>query len=274
MSASGDGFDIRTLAATYHPGTTLATHRHRWGQLVFAAAGVMHVNTGDAVWLIPPTRAIWLPAGVAHAITMQGDVMMRTLYIDAPRAGALPATPHVLEIAPLLRELILHIVAIGMLTPALPAHDRMAGMLVDLVLSARHEDLSLPLPRDGRARRLAEHWQRTPGERRDLAALALAFGASLRTLQRVFPAETGLTLEAWRQKSRLIHGVGLLVAGASVTGAALDCGYDSPAAFSFAFTRHFRVSPGRYRGGEGRKGSSFFQKRTCLLFARADGRCR
>lgn len=251
--SGGDGFDVRTLAATYHAGTALAAHRHRWGQLVFAASGVMRVATDGAVWLIPPTRAIWLPAGVSHAIAMQGEVAMRTLYIDAPRAAPLPATPHVLEVAPLLRELILHILRIGMLAPDRPEHDRIAGLLIDLLLAAPHEDLMLPLPRDARALRLAECWQRDAGDRRDLADLATQAGASLRTLQRLFPSETGLTLDAWRQKARLIQAVGRLVAGAGVTDVALDCGYDSVAAFSSAFKRHFRVSPGRYRVSQAAK---------------------
>ncbi|WP_400771044.1 AraC family ligand binding domain-containing protein [Methylosinus sporium] len=85
MSAGGDGFDIRTLAETYHAGMTLAAHRHRWGQLVFANSGVMRVMTEAAAWLVPPTRAIWLPAGVQHVIAVQGEVAMRSLYIDAPR---------------------------------------------------------------------------------------------------------------------------------------------------------------------------------------------
>jgi hypothetical protein len=50
----------------------------------------MRVMTDDATWLIPSTRAIWLPAGLQHAIAVQGEVAMRTLYIDLPRAEPLP----------------------------------------------------------------------------------------------------------------------------------------------------------------------------------------
>ncbi|PIC01361.1 helix-turn-helix transcriptional regulator [Caulobacter sp. X] len=245
---SGDGFDVRTLAATFYAGTTLGAHRHAWGQLVFAASGVMRVTTEAAAWTIPPTRAIWLPAGVPHAIVVQGEVALRTLYIDRPRSDPLPKAPEALEVAPLLRELILHILAIGMLAPDRPEHDRLAGLLVDLLISARREDLSLPLPRDARALRVAEIWRRDPADGRALADIAREAGASLRTLQRLFPAETGLSLEAWRQKARLIHAVTRLSAGVSVTETALDCGYQSPAAFAEAFTRRFGVSPTRFAG--------------------------
>lgn len=246
MSDQGDGFDVRTLAATFHAGTTLAPHRHSWGQLVFAASGVMQVVTDDAAWLIPTTRAIWLPAGVRHRIAARSEIAMRTLYIDGTRAAALSAEPRVLEVAPLLRELILHILCVGMLTPARPDHDRLAGLLIDLLAQAHREDLMLPLPHDPRARKFAEHMLRNPGDGRDMSLLATEVGASLRTLQRLFPRQTGLTMEAWRQKARLIHAVACLSAGASVASTALDCGYRSFASFSAAFTRQFGASPRRY----------------------------
>jgi AraC-like DNA-binding protein len=244
--SEGDGFDVRTLAAGFHAGTVLPRHRHGWGQLVFAASGVMRVATDEAAWLIPPTRAIWLPARLGHALDMRSEVALRTLYIDGPRAAPLPESARVLEVAPLLRELILHILSIGMLDPGRPEHDRLAGLLVDLMLAARPLDLILPMPRDPRALRLARLWQDDPADGRGLAELAAGTGASLRTLQRLFLDETGLTLEAWRQKARLIHAVGRLAAGASVTGAAFDCGYQSLSAFNAAFRRQFGVPPGRY----------------------------
>ncbi len=246
MTAPDDGCDVRTLAAGYHAGTTIAPHRHRWGQLVFAASGVMHVATDRAAWLIPPTRAIWIPAGHRHGIVMRGEVAMRTLYIALPRAHALPTAPRVIGVPALLRELILHILRIGVLVRHRAEHERLAGLLVDLILAAGTEDLMLPLPRDPRARRLAEHWQAHPADERALAELAREVGASLRTMQRLFSGETGLTLQAWRQRARLIHAVTLLASGTSVTNTALDCGYRSVAAFGSAFSRHFGKPPGRY----------------------------
>ncbi len=171
---------------------------------------------------------------------------MRTLYIAPERAATLSLEPAALEVAPLLRELILHILDVGMLAPARPEHDRLAGLLIDLVRTARPLDLSLPLPRDSRAARLAAHLQAHPDDGRELRLLAGEANASLRTLQRLFLSDTGLTLEAWRRKARLIHAAAALASGAGVTAAALDCGYRSPGAFISAFARQFGVTPGRY----------------------------
>lgn len=244
--ADSDGCEVRSLAVTFRSGARVGEHAHGWGQLVFGSSGIMRVTTDEAIWWTPPTRAIWLPAGVPHSIAISGSVAMRTLYIARDRASSLPTAPSVLEVAPLLRELVLHILALGMLARDRPDHARITGLLIDLLLQARPQDLRLPLPRDARARRLADHVQKQPADARDLDDLAKLAGASLRTLQRIFPIETGLTIETWRQKARLLHAMAGLSSGANVTEAALDCGYQSVAAFIAAFTRQFGMTPGRY----------------------------
>jgi AraC-like DNA-binding protein len=247
LSATGDGFDVRSLSSTYPDGLRLGEHHHPWGQLVYARTGVMRVMTPGAAWTVPPTRAIWLPPERTHEIVMQGLVAMRTLYIAPERATALPAEATALEVEPLLRELILHVLTIGMLDPLRPAHDRLAGVLIDRIVAARPVDLFLPWPADSRALALAERLRAAPTDRSDISASATEAGASLRTLQRLFLAQTGLTIEAWRQKARLVHAASLLSLGNSVTNTAADCGYDSLSAFIAAFQRQFGVTPGRYR---------------------------
>lgn len=246
MSATADGFDVRSLAVTFRHGALIGRHAHPWGQLVFATRGVMRVTTDEMAWIVPATRAIWLPPGLIHEIAMSGEVAMRTLYLAPTPAAALSSAAAALEVSPFLRELILHILKLGMLAPTRPEHERLTGLLQDLLAAAPEEPLSIPLPRDPRARRLAERVQDHPESDDDLARLARGAGASLRTLQRLFPRETGLTLEAWRQRVRLIHAAACLSAGASVTHAALESGYQSVGAFIAAFRRQFGVTPGRY----------------------------
>jgi len=246
LSSVGDGFWVRSLAETYPAGGHIPRHQHPWGQLAYAIRGALRILTPEAVRLAPPTRAVWLPPGRPHEIWMQGETAMRTLYIDPETAAPLPQSETVLEVTPLLRELILHILGVGMLGPGEPAHARLTGVLIDLLVQARPQDLALPLPRDPRALAFAELVQADPADAAGLGVLARRAGASLRTLQRLFPDETGLTLDAWRLKARLIWAVAALSGGASVSATALACGYESPSAFITAFKRQFGVTPGRY----------------------------
>jgi AraC-like DNA-binding protein len=247
---TGDGFDVRSLSQTFRDGHVGTPHAHPWGQLTYARTGVMQVVTGGRVWFVPPTRAIWIPPRALHVIAFRGDVAFRTLYVAPERAGAVLRDVEALRVDTLLQHLIVHIVTIGMLDPRRPDHDRLAGVLLDLIAAARGDDLWLPLPHDARALRLAERLRAQPADKTDLESLAANTGASLRTLQRSFVQETGLTIEQWRQKARLVHSSADLARGASVTEAALGCGYDSTSAYIAAFRAQFGVTPGRFARGE------------------------
>ena len=140
----------------------------------------MHIATPTALWITPPTRAVWIPPGRTHEITMQGATAMRFLYIDPVTAGALPGEEAVFEVAPLLRELILHILGIGMLGPGDPAHERLTGLLIDLLVAAPRQDLALPLPRrPAREAPWPKRLQAEPGE--DISLAGMARGAGVTT---------------------------------------------------------------------------------------------
>jgi AraC-like DNA-binding protein len=239
-------FDVRSLSVTYRDGFHVGRHHHEWAQLVYARSGIMRVASEGQIWLVPPTRAIWIPAQTEHEFRVRGEVAFRTLYVAAERGRCVIREMGAFEVAPFLGELILHILTLQMLDPNMPSHDRLAGVLVDLINEAQSIDLRLPLPDDARARRLADHFQSEPHDRADLPRLAATMGASVRTLQRRFVSETGMTIDAWRQKARLIASTAGLSAGSSVTSAALDCGYDSPSAFIAAFKRQFSVTPRQF----------------------------
>ena len=238
-------FLVRTLAATFYGGHHVEPHAHAWGQLIYAASGVMRVKAGDRLWLVPPARAVWAPAGLRHEIWARGDFAMRTVYLEPGFARPLAAECRAIEVSPLLRELILHIVSLGMLQDDDPAHRRLAGVLVDLLGAAANLPLSLPLPEDPRAVRAAARLQDLPSDPAPLSSIARDAGASVRTLQRLYLEETGLGFGEWRQRLRLLHAASAIGAGASVTEAGLDAGYASTSAFIAAFRRMFGHTPAR-----------------------------
>src|ERR1700675_4996912 len=78
--STGDG--IHMIANNYAKGVRLDTHMHREAQLVYAARGTMQVTTPKGRWLVPPDRAVWVPARLEHSIDVLADIDMRTLYFD------------------------------------------------------------------------------------------------------------------------------------------------------------------------------------------------
>lgn len=244
--AAEQPFLARSLAAGYLSGAVLDRHSHDWVQLVYASEGVMSVVTEEGTWIVPPNRGVLIPAKVGHAISMSGKVSMRTIYFLPRLAKKLPQRCCVIEVSPLLRELILRAVAMGPLRRDVPEHRRVVDFMLDQLRILPTLPLDLPMPRDTRALRVAIRIRDDPGERATLATLAKVAGAGHRTLERLFQADTGMTLGRWRQQARLLLAVRLLAGGESVTTTALEAGYDSTSAFIEAFSSVFGTTPGRY----------------------------
>ena len=236
----------RALSTTYSGGSCLHPHRHASHQLLFAASGAMTVTSERTSWMIPPGRAVLIPAGVLHSIRMWGDVAMRSLYFPADVAIPLTdrATCRVISVTALLRELILRVAELAALDSRVAAEARVMSVLMDELAAAPIEPLLLPLPSDPRALAAATCVLTDPAAAATADALARRSGLSARTLERLFRAETGMPFGMWRQKARLLESVRLLVERRSVTDAALDCGYSSVSAYIAAFKQTFGCTPG------------------------------
>jgi AraC-like DNA-binding protein/quercetin dioxygenase-like cupin family protein len=239
-------FQIRSLALNFASGHEIHAHAHEWHQLIYASRGAMSVNTVDGSWVVPPKRAVWMPGGVTHEIEMAGTVAMRTLYLSPELAATLPRSCRVMEVTPLLRELILHILDLGMLDRTVPEQARLIGVIVDQLNAIPVAPLKLVMPTDSRALRVAESLRLRPGDNESLDVLAKDAGASKRTIERLFQDETDLSFGKWRQQLRLLHALKLLALGESVTTAALEVGYDSTSAFISVFKNAMGTTPGRY----------------------------
>lgn len=241
---------IRSLATNYASGYRIEPHQHPWHQFLYATSGAMTVSTQNSSWMIPTGRAVFIPAGCTHAIRMWGAVEMRTLYLSPGLTGFENPNCRVVEVTPLLRELVLRTVE-RMGLDSRSAHDsRVIGLVEDEVKTVmeRTEDspLVLALPADAQALTLARSVLDEPSVNDSVDRLAKKHGLARRTLERRFRDETGMSFGMWRQKARLLDSIRLLAQGKSVTDAALDCGYSSVSAFIAAFKSTFGYTPGHF----------------------------
>ena len=227
-------------------GETLAFHHHRRAQLVYASQGVMTVTTGSAAYVVPPQRAVWMPAEVEHRIDAYHAVAMRTLYIEPSVAKRFPAEPCVLQVTALLRELIISAVAAGNHYGPDSPQARVEQVILDQISAQPVAALILPLPEDQRLRRVTQALMKDVSDSRSLDQWAREAGASKRTLNRLFASQTGMSFRAWRQQRRLLRALELLAIGESVTSTALELGYWNTSAFIAMFRRCLGTTPTRY----------------------------
>ena len=227
-------------------GTSTGWHSHPRGQLLYAIKGVMIIQSEAGTWVVPPNRALWMISGLVHNVTMSGDVEMRTAYIDSGLVQNLPEQTCVINVSPLLRELLVEAVRIPLDCEIGPRDERLVGLLLDEVRGSNAIPLHLPMPSDPRLTKMCQSLIEHPADGSSAKSWADAMSMGERTLHRLFSQETGMTFAQWREQARLLSALKELAAGKKGIEVALNCGYSSQSAFSAMFRRHFGVSPSAF----------------------------
>ncbi|XAH24645.1 helix-turn-helix transcriptional regulator [Xylophilus sp. GW821-FHT01B05] len=239
---------VLAIGSDYAQGQRLPPHAHRRAQLLYGATGVMQVATQEGAWVVPPQRAVWIPAGVQHEVRMLG-VSTRSLYIEPAAVPARSGGCEVVGVSPLLRQLLMEAVD-------LPAEYDQRGRDGALMALLLHEvarmpalPLHIPLPRDARLLPLCQAFLQQPDAHGSPQAWAQRLHMSDRSFSRLFRTQTGMAFSEWRQRACVVLALARLAAGEPVTSIAMDFGYDSPAAFSTMFRRVLGQAPTAYLAG-------------------------
>jgi AraC-like DNA-binding protein/quercetin dioxygenase-like cupin family protein len=247
--------DVVAISTRYPAGTLLPSHRHRRAQLLYGATGTMRVQTGHGSWTVPPHRAVLIPPDTSHTVLMTGTdagapVVTRSLYLEAGSVPWFPDRCRVVEVSPLLRELLAAAIDIE------PRYARRGrdGTLLALVLHelrrAAPLPFDLPLPAEPELRALCQRFLSRPRLDTPPGQWARELNLSLRTLQRRFTAETGISPATWRRRACALHALPRLAAGHPVAEIAADLGYGTPSAFTGMFHQLLGAPPSAYRTGE------------------------
>jgi AraC-like DNA-binding protein len=245
---------IRSFGVTFHtwqkvpPQPLVPPAAGMWHQLVCATRGALTVRTDRCAWVVPPHRAVWIPAGFEYRLEMSGVVAVRMLYIRPLKRGdpSFPRDCAVVNVTPLLRELIQRTVQVGALDATVPEQKRLIGVILDELKVLIAVPLQLPSPRDSRAVQFAALANRDSGGAPPTETLLRRCGTSRRTMERLFRAETGMSLGQWQRRQTLLRALRRLAAGENVSGVAGELGYNSASAFIAMFRRELGQTPKRY----------------------------
>ena len=234
---------LAVMAKRFPDGFHIPPHSHPRDQLIYGISGVMRIETSEDAWVVPPDRALLMPAGVDHSVDIRGSVEMRTLYITPTE----PAAIKVLAVSPLLRELV------GALAqePMDYLGNRRAEQIAELIATelsrASALPLNIPLPRDARLQQVCQKLLSDPSIKLSLEQLADQTAASAKTLARLCEKELGMSFSVWRRRIRFAKALELLEQNRPMKFIARACGYDSSSAFTYAFRQEFGVTPKEFR---------------------------
>ncbi len=257
---------VRAKVHRLRTDTQVIPHSHPWGQLALSFVGVTRLTVADGTYIVPPSRALWIPPGVEHAITVVEDSDLRTLYIHQPRgrcgpdvARAEQASWHecrVLEVSELLRALVLAMDmrpddAPALTTSELQREQLLCALVQDELRRAQPLRLGVSLPADKRLRALCEAVLDEPTRHATLEGWARDSGASPRTLARLFRQQLGTTFGQWRQQVLLAKAVAMAASKRPMSHIAAELGYASASAFSAMVRRSVGAPPTRFLGQQG-----------------------
>ena len=243
--------------------TQVRPHSHPWAQVAISTTGVLRLTVPRGTYIVPPSRALWIPPGVEHAVTMVEDADLRTLYFYQQPGRCGPAVARaqeepwrqcrVLEVSELLRAVVREMPTDpddgAPPPPELLHRERhLSALILDELRRASSVRLGVDLPRDKRLRHLCEAVLADPTRHDTLADWARDTGASPRTVARLFRQELGSTFTQWRQQVILARAVALAAGRKPINQIAAELGYNSPSAFSAMVRRAVGLAPGRFLG--------------------------
>lgn len=237
---------VTAMAKEFPSGHLIPKHEHTRSQLLYASSGVMTVKTSKGLWVVPPLRAIWIPAFTSHEIEVSGQLSMRTLYIDPDYYSGPSKDCCVISVSLLLKSLILEIVNMPRIYPLNGPEERLIQVTIDQLRIVNVTGLVLPIPKDKRLKKIYILLSATPDDNRTLDEWGKEVGATGRTLARHYRVETGMSFGQWRQQLRILEALKRLGMDETVTTVAIDLGYDSPSAFISMFKKALGQTPGRY----------------------------
>lgn len=234
---------VSAFARANRVGHVIKPHTHKRDQLIYAIRGVMTIQTSDSIWTIPSSYSLWTPAHVEHSVKMDTDVEMRTLYFIPGTVLGSPNECQVRAVSPLLRELIIRAMTIPPLYDENGPDGRLMQVIVDEICGQQVMPFSLRLPKDRRLDQLCRYLLGSLDESESIGQLGDKVGLSERSIIRLFPLETGMTLHHWRQQARLMRAFALAEQGKPLGAIANELGYSTPSAFAKMFRKMFGQSP-------------------------------
>ncbi|AMO98654.1 cupin domain protein [Collimonas arenae] len=234
---------VRVRARNLEAAELLHAHSHPWGQVTYAAEGVLRVSVGNSTWIVPPLRAIWIPPLVEHEIATMEKSQLRALYVHSDLAPFDGRQCIVLEVSTLLRELI---AALSQVNEDSQRETLISQLILNELAEAKTQAIRIALPTEKRLHAICQALIETPDSNTTLADWAQQVGASERTLARLFERDLGMTFGQWRQQIRLAHAAPMIARGMPLSLVATELGYASQSAFSAMFRKTFGQSPSTF----------------------------
>lgn len=231
-----EGVLVRFWSLDHHRAEPVLWPISPWPKLVYAAEGTLQVESANRLWVLPSSRALWVPAGESHRAATLGRARVRTLYFSPDMR--FERAEGTVAVRPLLRELIVEACDCGPLRTGEARFEAIAVLLRFELEWAPAVPTGIVLPHSDWLRAWTSAFLADP-------STPLKGEWSRRTLERHLQKETGMSLGQWCQQARAVIGLRALSTGSTVLEAAMEAGFATSSGFVHSFRKRFGTTPGR-----------------------------
>lgn len=239
-------YPIYAYAQSYVDGYFEGFHQHDRIQLLHTLSGVIHVQTEEGIWVIPPSKGIWIPACKPHSITIYGAVEARGVFVEPFARADFNSQCCVVAISKLLSELINH--AIYIQDEVLPhtRNERLLALILDELRFLQQIPFQLPEAKSVLLKDICAYLKKDLSVVHSLDEIAQQYFVSAKTISRLFQKELNMNFTVWLRQAKLLKALTDLEMKKPILNIALDLGYESSSAFSYMFKREMGLTPTEY----------------------------
>lgn len=226
-------------------------HLHqKKGQLVYVESGFQYLTVEGKMYLLPQNHAAWIPPNALHKTNSHSErIRLMIMFFDVHEEDPFYHQVNVFSIAPVLKEMIKYAEKWSMNTDENSDENIFLKALYNELpnFAADSIQLHISLPQDKRLTQAINYLNTHYTEDLKMEDLSDIASLSLRSLERIFKKETGLTLIKYQQMLRIIKSLELLSANEwTISEIAYQVGYKSLQAYTNSFHSVMQYRPSEF----------------------------
>ncbi|REC45442.1 helix-turn-helix domain-containing protein [Chryseobacterium pennipullorum] len=226
-------------------------HMHNRSQLTFVEDGYQYFHIDRKIYLVPQHHVIWIPSGKAHKITSEATTVNLMVFLfKSVFDEDFYQQVQVFAVPPVLKEMLLYASKWNQsLTENEEQEIFFKAILKSLPNFCRESNrLEIPVPADTRLIPVCNEINSSFKYSLNIDSLAEKAQMSVRSLQRIFKNETGITLQKYLQLTRILKSIELIdTKQYTLSEVAYKVGYQSLSAFTTSYFAVMKAKPGLNR---------------------------
>lgn len=223
------------------------SHTHQRYQLTYVEQGYQYFHLANTTYLVPQNHVIWIPSNLEHRISSEAKtVHLRVVMFKTVPTAEFYQQPHVFSAPAVLKEMLLYASKWNQLLE----QEEEQTIFLQAILSSlpnfckENKALHIPVPTNLRLLAICDYINKNYHADFQIEEFATLANLSIRSLQRLFKKETGITLQKYVQLIRILKSIELLdTKQYTLSQIAYKIGYKSLTAFTASYFAIMKVKP-------------------------------